>query len=86
VSHGAYSSAVRVVSVEARHCARQDCPSQTANFVLVLPTSIGESMGSSAVGENDIARGDEARTGVGIEFEFAARKPCMRPSSAARLA
>ena len=38
-----------VVSVEARHCARQVWPSQMANLVLVLPTSMARSMGSGRV-------------------------------------
>src|SRR6185295_10919327 len=45
LSHGAYSSAVRLGSVEARHWPRHDLPSWTANLVLVLPTSMARSMG-----------------------------------------
>src|SRR5580704_17545446 len=55
-SQTAYSSAVRVDSVAARHCAIQAWPSWTAKRVLVFPCSIASSI--SLTSEKDIASGD----------------------------
>src|SRR5580704_6417711 len=55
-SQTAYSSAVRVDSVAARHCAIQAWPSWTANSVLVLPCSIASSI--SGPSKEDIAGRD----------------------------
>src|SRR5687767_10014258 len=56
-SQTAYSSAVRVLSVAARHWAIQRWPSWTANMVLVLPCAMASSM-CSASPEEDVACGD----------------------------
>src|SRR5262245_9173389 len=79
LSHGAYSSAVRRGSVEARHWPRHVLPSWTANLVLVLPTSMARSMGSRRAGKKDIARRDQAPAFFGFEFEFAARRKADDP-------
>src|ERR1700730_3318266 len=50
VSQAAYSSAVRLASVRSRHCATILSPSNTANFELVLPTSIASSIPRSPLG------------------------------------
>src|SRR3546814_12240226 len=44
VSQTAYSSAVRLASLEARHLARNVSPSKMAKTTLVLPESIATSM------------------------------------------
>ena len=77
-SHGAYSSAVRLESVEARHWARHALPSWTANRVLVLPTSMARSMGSGRVGEKTSPAAMRRRTGRRFKFEFAARRQAPR--------
>src|SRR6185369_7925167 len=79
LSHGAYSSAVRRGSVEARHCPRHVAPSWTANLVLVLPTSMARSMESRRAGKENVARRDQAPAFVGFEFEFAARRKADDP-------
>src|SRR5438094_4367258 len=55
MSQAAYSSAVRLVLVAARHWARIASPSQTAKTILVFPASIASSMLGT---KEHVARGD----------------------------
>src|SRR3990167_5259926 len=63
-SQTAYSSAVRLASVAARHWAIQSEPSWTANSVLVLPCSMASSM-SGGLAEEDVACGNQSHGAVG---------------------
>src|SRR5882724_6728090 len=73
VSQAAYSSAVRLASVRSRHCATILSPSNTANFELVLPTSIASSIPRSPPGRaaEQLTRYDLARAGGGLEQQRA---------------
>src|ERR1700735_2288772 len=63
VSQTAYSSAVRLVSVEARHAPLSPSPSKTAKTKLVLPASMASSIGTQTSDgrEMDIAGSDPPR-------------------------
>src|SRR3546814_7494118 len=75
VSQTAYSSAVRLASLEARHLARNVSPSKMAKTTLVLPESIATSMPllslspssrplSALARQVDLAGGHAARAAV----------------------
>ena len=58
-SQTAYSSPVRRTSVAARHWPRSRSPSNAANTVFVLPTSIASSIHCVRITEEDITGGDD---------------------------
>src|ERR1700691_5415654 len=73
-SQTAYSSAVRVDSVAARHCAIQAWPSWTAKRVLVFPCSTARSISkpsekhvAGADPAHDAGRGSEPQRAVAVQ-------------------
>src|SRR5258707_6662066 len=73
VNQAAYSSAVRLASVRRRNCDTSLSPSNTANFELVLPTSMASSIARSPLGRpaQQLAGHDLARAGRRIQQQSA---------------